>query len=197
MELRDELAQRSEIRRQMARTELFRGERAMPMASSGLLTPATAGFQAAWLPDPAEHLTAHLVRWIGAAVVGAVGAGAELAPRSRQIAWLAVEQFSPRLIAGALLSVITARSATEGVWRRPGLWQVLSSPGIFASCRPLPRATTFGVAVSYLASGLASLILARGKATPSPWATGLPLGVGQLLAATVLDRRSEHSDVSA
>jgi hypothetical protein len=197
MELRDELAQRSEIQRQMARTELFRGDRAMPVASSGLIAPATTGSQAAWPPDPAKHLTAHPVRWIGAAVVGAVGAGAELVPRSRQIARMAVEPFSPRLIAGAMLTVLTARSATEGVWRRPELWQVLSSPGTFASLRPLPRATTFGAAVSYLASGVAGPALARGKATPSLWAMGLLFGVGQRLAATVLDRRSEHSDVSA
>ena len=67
----------------------------------------------------------------------------------------------------------------------PGLWQVLFSLGIFASCRLLPRAT-FGVAVFYLASGLTCLALARGEAAFSPWAMGLPFGVGQLLAAAVL-----------
>ena len=67
----------------------------------------------------------------------------------------------------------------------PGLWQILFSLGIFASCRLLPRAT-FGVAVFYLASGLTCLALARGDAAFSPWAMGFPFGVGQLLAAAVL-----------
>ena len=38
----------------------------------------------------------------------------------------------------------------------PGLWQVLYSLGIFASCRLLPRAI-FGVAVFYLHRGLGAL----------------------------------------
>jgi hypothetical protein len=204
MELRDALTQISEIRRQMARTEVFQDYRAMPVAFSGLLALAAAGFQVVWIPDPAEHLIVYLVLWIGAAVVSAVGAGTEMglrsrqsaSPWSRQITWLAVEQFVPSLVAGALLTVIIARSATESVWMLSGLWQILFSLGIFALCRLLPQAM-FGVAVFYLASGLASLILARGEAALSPWAMGLPFDVGQFLAAAVLDRTVECSDVSA
>jgi hypothetical protein len=73
----------------------------------------------------------------------------------------------------------------------PGLWQVLFSLGVFASCRLLPRAT-FGVGVFYLAAGLACLALARDDLALSPWAMGLPFGVGQLLAATVLYRTLER-----
>ena len=76
----------------------------------------------------------------------------------------------------------------------PGLWQILFSLGIFASCRLLPRAI-FGVAVFYLASGLACLALARGELAFSPWAMGLPFGTGQLLAAAVLYRTLECPDV--
>ncbi len=67
----------------------------------------------------------------------------------------------------------------------PGLWQIFFSLGIFASCRLLARAT-FWVAVFYLGTGLTVLALARGEAALSPWAMGLPFGVGQLLAAAVL-----------
>ena len=69
MELREALTQISEIRLQLARTEVFRGLRALPVAMSGLLALAAAGFQAAWLPRPVEHLSAYLTLWIGAAVL--------------------------------------------------------------------------------------------------------------------------------
>jgi hypothetical protein len=203
MELRDALTQISEIRRQMARTEVFRGYRAMPVAFSGLLALTTALFQAVWLPEPTEHLKRYLALWIGAAVVSAVGAGTEMVLRARQsaspwtrpITWLAVEQFIPCLVAGALLTVVLYREASGSVWMLPGLWQILFSLGIFASCRLLPKAT-FVVAVFYLASGLATLTLAKGEAALSPWAMGLPFGIGQLLAAAVLYQTLERSDVS-
>src|SRR4051794_18137154 len=201
MELRDALTQISEIRRQMARTEVFRGYRAVPVAFSGLLALAAAAIQATWIVDPAEQMPAYLALWVGAAVVSAIGAGTEMTLRARQaaspwrraITWLAVEQFLPCLVAGGLVTFVLVRYAGESLWMLPGLWQILYSLGVFASCRLLPRAT-FVVAVFYLASGLICLALARGPAAFSPWAMGLPFGFGQLLAAAVLYRTLERSD---
>ncbi len=201
MELRDALTQITEIRVQLARTEVFRGYRAMPVAFSGVLALATAGFQAAWVRDPLHQLTAYLSLWIGAAVLSALAAGAEMiirarssaSPWTREITWLAVEQFVPCLVAGGLVTFVLTRFAPESLWILPGLWQVLFSLGVFASCRLLPRAT-FGVALFYLGSGLATMALARGNAALSPLAMGLPFGVGQLLAAAVLYRTLECSD---
>jgi hypothetical protein len=201
MELRDALTQISEIRRQMARTEVFRGYRAMPVAFSGFLALAAAAIQAAWIASPLEEVPAYLALWVGAAVVSTVGAGTEMLLRARQslsawrreITWLAVEQFLPCLVAGGLLTCVLVWYAPESLWMLPGLWQILYSLGVFASCRLLPRAT-FVVAVFYLATGLTSLALARGPAALSPWAMGLPFGIGQLLAATVLYRTLERRD---
>lgn len=202
MELREAMAQISEIRAQMARTETFRGYRAVPVAFSGLLALTAAGFQAIWIRDPEAELGSYLALWVGAAVISAIASGTEMAMHarrstsrwSREITWLAVGQFLPCLVAGGLLSFVLVRFAHETVWMLPGLWQVLFSLGIFASCRLLPRAT-FGVGVFYLAAGLASLVLARGDAALSPWAMGLPFGVGQLVAAFVLYRTLECHDV--
>jgi hypothetical protein len=201
MELRDALTQISEIRQQMARTEVFRGYRAVPVAFSGLLAFAAAVVQGLFLRDPAQHITIYLGLWTGAAVLSAFAAGLEMMIRSRgtasslrrEITWLAVEQFVPCLAAGALLTVVLVRGAPESLWMLPGLWQVLFSLGIFASCRLLPRAT-FGVAVFYLLTGASSLALARGEFAFSPWAMGLPFGVGQLFAAAVLYRTLECHD---
>jgi hypothetical protein len=114
-------------------------------------------------------------------------------PWRREITWLAMEQFLPCLVAGGLLTFVLVRCAAESLWMLPGLWQILYSLGVFASCRLLPRAT-FVVAVFYLATGLTCLALARGVAAFSPWAMGLPFGVGQFLAAAVLYRTLERTD---
>jgi hypothetical protein len=187
------LTQISEIRQQVARTEVFRGYRAVPVAFSGLLAFAAGVLQAIWLPDPAHHLSSYLALWIGAAGISALAAGTEMVIRSRrsssllrrEITWLAVEQFLPCLAAGGLLTAVLVAFARDSLWMLPGLWQILFSLGIFASYRLLPRAI-FWVGMFYLATGIVCLILARGDAALSPWSMGLPFGLGQLLAAAVL-----------
>jgi hypothetical protein len=201
MELHEALSQITEIRLQMARTEVFRGYRAMPVAFSGLLALASSCLQAAWIPEPMSHLAAYLSLWTGAAVLSAFAAGTEMVARSRRpdslwsrrITWLAVEQFVPCLVAGGLLTAVLVRFAPEGLWMLPGLWQILFSLGVFASCRLLPKAT-FWIAVFYLAVGLTTLMWAHGDAALSPWAMGLPFGIGQLFAAVVLYRTLESKD---
>jgi hypothetical protein len=201
MELHEALTQISEIRHQMARTEVFRGFRALPVAFSGVLAVTAALAQAAWLPDPELRIPEYLLLWVGTAVVSGLAAGSEMLWRTRgpalwlrrEITRLAVEQFLPCLAAGALLTVVLVRSAPESLWMLPGLWQILFSLGVFASCRLLPRAT-FGVAIFYLVAGLASLAFARGDAAFSPWAMGVPFGVGQWFAAVVLYRTQECRD---
>jgi hypothetical protein len=200
MELREALTQISEIRFQMARSAVFRGYRSVPVALSGLLALAAAGFQAVWLPDPGKDVSAYLTLWVGTAVLSVSAATAVMVQRWRhsgaawadEVTWLAVEQFLPCLVAGALVTVVVTRFARESLWMLPGLWQVLFSLGIFASYRLLPRAT-FAVGLFYLVAGLLCLALARGEAALAPWAMGVPFGAGQLLAAAVLYWTLERS----
>ena len=51
----------------------------------------------------------------------------------------ALEQFLPGIVAGFLLTGVLLRCAPQSLWMLPGLWQVLFSTGVFASCRFLPR----------------------------------------------------------
>ena len=197
MELRDAMTQIAEIRRQMARSELFRGYRSVPVAFSGLVAWVAAIAQAAWLPDATRDVTGYLTLWIAAAAVGIAAAGLEMAIRARrserwtrEITWQAVEQFSPSLVAGALTTCVLVRCAEGSIWMLPGLWSIFFGLGIFASCRLLPRAT-FGVGMFYLLAGLANLALAQGEWALSPWAMGIPFGVGQPFAAAVLYRTLE------
>jgi hypothetical protein len=193
MELRDALTQISEIRLQLARNEVFRGYRAMPVAFSGGIAVLAAVIQSVTMPDPVAEIGPYLVLWIGAAIVSGLATGLEMMIRARnstttktrELTWLALEQFCPALMAGALLTVVLVRAAPESLWMLPGLWQILFALGVFASCRLLPK-PTFWVGVFYLGTGLAVIALAHGSAALSPWSMGLPFGIGQIMAALVL-----------
>src|SRR5262245_23894710 len=201
MELREALTQIAEIRQQVARTELFRGYRALPVAVSGLLAFAAAGLQAWWIPEPAQQTSAYLALWSGAAVVSMLVTGAAMAWRlrysisalEREKIGVAVSQFLPCVAAGALLMIVLVRTAPDALWMLPGLWAILFGLGIFASWRFLPHAVVW-VGVYYLAAGALCLAWAQGEAAFSPWAMGLPFGVGQLLSAAVLYWTLERSD---
>jgi hypothetical protein len=200
MELREALTQITEIRLHLARTEVFRGYRAMPVAFSGAIALLAALIQAGTIVDPSTQIGPYLVLWVGAAVLSALAAGLEMmirarnssSPMTRELTWLALEQFCPSLLAGALVTVVIVRFAPESLWILPGLWQIFFGLGVFASCRLLPR-PTFWVAVFYLGTGLAVLAVARGEAALSPWSMGLPFGAGQFLAALVLYRTLERN----
>jgi hypothetical protein len=199
MELREALTQITEIRLQMARTEVFRGYRAVPAAFSGFVAVAAATVQTMAVPDPVSQINVYLGLWIGAAVASGLSAAIEMMgrardarlPLKRELTHLAIEQFCPCLVAGALVTMVVVRSAPDCIWILPGLWQVLYSLGIFASCRLLPR-PIFGVATFYLLSGLVTLSLSRGEHALDPWAMGLPFSIGQFLAAAVLYRTLER-----
>ncbi len=97
---------------------------------------------------------------------------------------MAVEQFLPAVGAGGLLTFVICRFAPSALWMLPGLWQVIFSLGIFSSCRFLPR-LTMACGAWYLVTGLYCLSLADTRAL-SPWAMGIPFGVGQFLVAAIL-----------
>jgi len=199
MELREALTQITEIRLQMARTEVFRGYRAVPAAFSGVVAVAAATVQMLAVPDPVSQINVYLGLWIGAAAASGLSAALEMMgrardarlPLKRELTYLAIEQFCPCLVAGALVTMVVVRTAPDCIWILPGLWQVLYSLGIFASCRLLPR-PIFGVAIFYLFSGLVTLSLSRGEHALDPWAMGLPFSIGQFLAAAVLYRTLER-----
>lgn len=193
MELRDALTQIAEIRRQMAKGDVFRGYRSAPVAASGALALIGAALQPYLASDPAANITAYLLLWISMAVLSVVAVAAEMVLR---IAWthdrsyfeptkLAVEQFLPSVIAGVLVTVVLVRHAPENVALLPGLWQIMFSLGIFASARLLPR-PIFAVAGFYLFTGSLLLVWSQDGFSLLPWCMGLPFAVGQLSAAAIL-----------
>jgi hypothetical protein len=97
---------------------------------------------------------------------------------------MAVEQFLPSAVAGALLTLAILLFVPAVLWMLPGLWLVTFSLGVFSSCRFLPR-PMLAAGAWYLATGLGCIALAGNRAL-SPWTMAVAYGVGQLLVAGVL-----------
>jgi hypothetical protein len=182
----------SSMRRQMARTTEFRGYGPATLASTGAFAVLAAAAQGRWVPDPANQTGAYLTVWIWTALASATLIGVQMHTRSRRIhsglademIRMAVEQFLPSALAGALLTVVLVRYAPQAFWMIPGLWQIIFSLGVFSSCRFLPRPMV-AAGAWYLLTGLACISVGNGRAL-SPWAMAVPYGVGQLLVATIL-----------
>jgi hypothetical protein len=193
-ELRQALSEIHSIRSHVARGTEFRGYGPASIAVSGILALLVAAAQAQWMTKSAQaDLMMWLGVWMGVAAVSVLLTGIETFARARRVhvglaremVQSAVAQFLPAVMVGFLLTVVMLRTAVQECWMLPGLWELIFSLGVFASCRFLPR-QMFAVGVWYLAAGL--FCVAAGSATRalSPWTMGIPFGVGQLLVAAVL-----------
>ena len=199
-DLSQALAEISAIRAQVARGTQFRGYGPASIAASGILALVVASVQAFYTRGAARDVAAFIAVWVGTAAISVALATCETAVRARRVhsgfasemIRSAVEQFLPATVVGVLLTGVLLRSAPEDLWMLPGLWQCLFSLGVFASCRFLPR-PMFAVGVWYVASGLTCLMVGSGPRVLSPWAMGVPFGIGQLLVAAVLRYGFEES----
>ena len=183
MELREALLQIAEIRQQMAKGDVFRGYRAAPVAFSGVVAVAAAIVQPVVVADPAGQFALYLALWIAAAAISIAALAIEMTWRLNLVrelthfvvARLAVEQFLPSIMAGALVTTVIARFLPEYVVLLPGLWQLFFGLGIFASARLLPK-LIFLIGAFYLVCVVGVL----------PWCMGVPFGLGQLMAGGIL-----------
>lgn len=200
MHLDEAIRQIADIRQQMARSEVFRGFRALTVGLSGVAGACAAAVQARWIDAPGLELNRYLALWGGVALACLAMGGAEVYLRARRsgsaFAWqhtmLVAEQFLPSAVVGALLTLCIWRAAPEAAWMLPGLWALVFALGVFASCRLFPRAV-FLVGCWYVLCGCACLLLGRGEHSLSPWLMGITFGGGQLLGAAVLYWTLERS----
>ncbi|GJD80035.1 hypothetical protein [Methylobacterium gregans] len=191
------------IRSQLARDEAFRGLGAATVAATGFVALMVAGAQTLWLGDPNARPLLFFAIWVGAALVAFTLVGIETVRRSRRIhsgladamIWNAIEVFLPTAGAGACLGLVIGRFAPEAAWMLPGLWQVLTGLGLFASARILPRSVQ-SVAAWYLLAGLGGLALASTSHALSPWLMGLPFFLGQGSLALILHRATRGDDAA-
>ena len=186
------------IRRQLARSTEFRGYGPATLAATAAIAFAASCIQATWAPEAAHHLDRYLSIWLITAAISAALIGTQMITRTHRVhsgmademIRMAVEQFLPSLAAGVLLTIVLARFVPTALWMLPGLWQVCSGIGIFSSCRFLPK-PMLAAGAWYLLTGLVCISFA-GERALSPWAMGLPYGVGQLLVASVLFLKAQE-----
>jgi len=193
------LNQIADIHQQIAKGEVYRGYRSLPVAASGLM-----GFAAAWMQAPTlgrSDPQGFVVYWTVIAVcAGFVGASEIIynyvvhddrsaRRRTRQV----LGQFLPSALAGAIITGSFVHLSSTLVPLLPGLWAICFGIGTFASRPYLPRSSA-AVAVFYYVAGVVLLWMARGPEPLGPWWVGGTFGVGQLLAAAVLYFSLERPD---
>jgi hypothetical protein len=185
------LDQIADIHQQMAKGEIYRGYRSLPVAASGLM-----GYAAGWMQAPGLGSTdpaGFVLYWSALATCAAFVGASEIAYnyvvhddrasrcRTRQV----VGQFLPSLLAGAIITGSFVHLSPTLVPLLPGLWAICFGIGTFASRPYLPRASGW-VALFYYAVGIALLWSANGAQPLRGWWVGATFGTGQLLAAAVL-----------
>lgn len=199
MDVTRALDQIAEIHEQIAKGEVYRGYRSLPIAASGLI-----GLVAAWLQPKAlgsSDPVGFVLYWTAIAGAAAFVGSSEIIydyvvhedgtrrRRTRKV----VGQFLPSLVGGAAIAVSFTHLSAALVPLLPGLWAICFGIGIFASRPYLPRASGW-VALCYYAAGFGLLWIARGPDALSGWWVGGTFGVGQLLAALVLWWNLERTD---
>ncbi|HEY2432604.1 MAG TPA: hypothetical protein VGI12_08010 [Vicinamibacterales bacterium] len=191
------LDQIAEIHRQMAKGEVYRGYRSLPVASSGAI-----GLAAAWLQPEGLHRDplGFMLYWTTIAVAAAFVGTCEIVynyvvheeASGRRQTRRVIGQFLPSLAAGVAITICLPSGHGGLTPLLPGLWAICFGTGVSA-CRPyLPRASGW-IALFYLVSGSALLWKAPGPDALSGWAVGGTFGAGQLLSAAVLWWNLERS----
>lgn len=194
------LEQIAEIHDHLAKSEVYRGWRSIPVASSGVVGLGAAVWQSTYArPLEPWSFTAYWVVVAAAAV--AVGcseialhyvrhANATDRRRSRCV----IGQFLPALVAGAIATGALFRLSPALTTLFPGLWSLLYGVAIFSARPYVPRASGW-VALYFWTAGLVLLWTAGGIDTLSPWAVGGTFGIGQLFGAVVLYWNLERGEV--
>jgi hypothetical protein len=180
------------IRLQLAAGTMFRGFGPAVMAVTGVLALAAAAMQSLLL-DVAGGPLAFIALWGAVAVFSAGLIGIEMVARTRRhhggladaMLFHAVEHFLAVGVAGAVVCAVLLRFAPDTAWVLPGLWEILVAVGLFAALRFLPRSIALAGGW-YFVAGATVLIVSSLSRTLSPWAMGLPFGLGQLLVAGLL-----------
>ena len=190
-ELNQALVEIRAIRRQVAEATEFRGYGPLTLLSTAVCAMLAGAAQPYWVPEPAKHPGQYVALWLGTGVVSAALIVVQMLTRANRLhsgmademIRMAVAQFLPAAFAGLLLPFVLLRAAPGAIWIMPGLWQVIFSLGVFASCRCLLRAMYLAGAW-FLCTGLACLALGDARAL-APAAMSVPYAAGMALVAAI------------
>lgn len=187
------LEQISEIHEHMAKSQVFRGYRAVPWVLAGALALTAAWVQPLLVPGapPRTFVLYWTVAAIGAFLTAGgsviIGYVRERDPHLRRRTAVVVGQLTPSLAVGVILTLAFLISDDNNlVCFLPGIWALLYALGLAASRPYLPRMVGW-VVVFYVLCGCFVLHRAlNGSQSLSPWEVGVPFGVGHIFGGLVL-----------
>ena len=200
MHVHDAISRITEIHDHLARSEVYRGYRATPIAATGAASFVGAFCQSSVI-DPLSG-RAFVLYWTAIAAVAALVTAPGIVRRyvsdgaaGRRRARRTHGQFVPALLVGALVTFAAVQAVPDAIVLLPGIWSMLFGLGVLSSRPFLPRAIGW-VALFYLICGGTLLLSACSDAwTPlSPWGMGITFGIGQVLGALVLYWKIERAD---
>ena len=179
------------IRRQVAEATEFRGYGPLTLSATALLAVLAGAAQSYWIAEPASHPVQYVALWLTTAILCAALIATQMLTRAKRLhsglademIRMAVVQFFPAAVAGALLPFVLLRVTHDVFWMLPGLWQIVFSLGVFASCRCLPQ-YMYMAGVWFLLSGLGCIALGDARALVPSTMSGA-YGIGMLLVAVI------------
>jgi hypothetical protein len=179
------------IRRQVAHTTEFRGYGPLTLSATAVFALLAGAAQSRWLPEPATHPATYVALWLATGFLSAALIVAQMFARADRLhsgmademIHMAVAQFLPAGIVGIILPFVLLHITYDVFWMLPGLWQIVFSLGVFASCRCLPRPMRIA-GVWFLLTGLACVSLGGTRAL-APAMMSYPYAVGMGFVAVV------------
>jgi hypothetical protein len=187
------------IRRHVAQTTEFRGYGPATLFATAIIALAAGAIQSHWLPQPALHPAEYVALWLGTGILCATLIATQMLTRANRLhsgmademVRVAIAQFLPAAIAGVILPFVLLRIAPSVLWLLPGLWQIVFSLGVFASCRCLPRPMLLAGAW-FLLTGFACVAVGENRAL-APAAMAVPYTVGMALVAAIHSRTAKEA----
>lgn len=179
------------IRRQVAQTTEFRGYGPFTLSATAVVAVLAGVAQLRWVHEPATHPEQYVALWLSTGVFCAALIATEMLTRANRLhsgmademVWTAVAQFLPAGVGGAILPFVLLHVPREVFWMLPGLWQIMFSLGVFASCRGLPRPMLL-VGVWFLLTGFVCMGLGDSRALAPVTMSG-PYAVGMAVVAAI------------
>lgn len=179
------------IRRQVAQTTEFRGYGPLTLSATAVLALLAGSVQSRWIPEPANYPVQYVALWLTTAVFCAALIASQMLTRARRLhsgmademIRMAVAQFVPAGVAGAILPFVLLHVTQSVFWMLPGLWQIVFALGVFASCRCLPRPMLL-VGAWFLFTGFACIAIGDSRSLAPATMSGA-YAMGMMLVAVI------------
>lgn len=201
-DLNQALVEIRSIRRQVAQHTEFRGYGPATLFATALVALLTGAAQAHWVRDPAAHPAQYVILWLTTGFFCSALIATQMLTRANRLhsgmademVRMAVAQFLPAAVAGAILPFVLLHVTQSVFWMLPGLWQIIFSLGVFASCRCLPRPMLL-VGIWFLATGLACIGLGDMRSlAPVTMSGAYAIGMALVAAIHYLSARKASID---